>query len=122
APFAPVAGSGDIAVAALAIPLAALAAGGADERPAWLGVWNALGALDLVVAVSLGLLSAAGTPFRVFTAGPGTLAMTALPWIMVPAMLVPLYLLIHLVIAAKLRSSQPATKVVARISSGISMS
>lgn len=90
------------------------------ERPAWLGVWNALGALDLVVAVSLGLLSAPGTPFRVFTEGPGTLAMTALPWIMVPAMLVPLYLLIHLTIAAKLRALQraPQTVAVARLASG----
>jgi hypothetical protein len=113
APFAPVAGWGDIAVAALAIPLAAAAASGADERPAWLGVWNALGALDLVVAVSLGALSAPGTPFRVFTEGPGSLAMTALPWVMVPVMLVPLFLLTHLAIAAKLRSVQPATQAVA---------
>jgi hypothetical protein len=108
-PFAPVAGWGDIAVATLAIPLAALAMGGAHERPAWLGAWNALGALDLVVAISLGLLSAPGTPFRVFAEGPGSLAMTALPWIMVPAMLVPLYLLIHLAIAAKLGSLQRAS-------------
>ena len=87
--------------AAFAIPLAVMAAGGADVRPAWFGVWNALGALDLVVAVLLGPLSAPGTPFRAFTEWPGTLAMTALPWVMVPAMLVPLYLLIHLTIAAK---------------------
>lgn len=113
APFAPVAGWGDMLVAALAIPLAAMAAGGTDERPAWLGVWNALGALDLVVAVSLGGLSAPGTPFRVFTEGPGTLAMTALPWVMVPAMLVPPYLLIHLTIAAQLRACQPTTHAVA---------
>jgi hypothetical protein len=106
APFAPVAGAGDMVVAALAIPLAAMAAGRAEDRPAWLGVWNALGALDLVVAISLGLLSAPGTPFQVFTEGPGTSAMTALPWIMVPTMLVPLYLLIHLTIAAKLRLLQ----------------
>jgi hypothetical protein len=89
APFAPVAGIGDMLVAALAIPLAAMAAGGAGERPTWLGVWNALGALDLVVAVTLGLLSAPGTPFRVFTGGPGTSAIAELPWIMIPTMLVP---------------------------------
>src|SRR6058998_1389642 len=113
APFAPVAGAGDMLVAALAIPLAAMAAGGTDEHPAWLGVWNALGALDLIVAVSLGLLSAPGTPFRVFTEGPGTVAMTAVPWIIVPALLVPLYLLIHLTIAVKLRSLQRTPQVVA---------
>ncbi|MGH7266661.1 MAG: hypothetical protein ACREMB_17700, partial [Candidatus Rokuibacteriota bacterium] len=106
-------GWGDILVATLAIPLAAMAAGGGRAHPVRLAVWNALGALDLVVAVSLGLLSAPGTPLRVFTEGPGTLAMTALPWIMVPAMLVPLYLLIHLTIAVKLRSSAPVTYAVA---------
>jgi hypothetical protein len=111
-PFAPVAGWGDMVVAALAIPLAAMVASG-EVRPTLLGTWNALGALDLVVAVSLGLLSAPGTPFRVFTEGPGTLAMTTLPWIMVPAVLVPVYLLIHLTIAAKLRSSPRTTQAVA---------
>lgn len=113
APFAPVAGAGDMVVGALAIPLAAMAAGGGGERPAWLGVWNALGALDLVVAVSLGVLSAPGTPLRVFTEGPGASAMTALPWIMIPAVFVPLYLLIHLTIAVRLRSLQPGTRAVA---------
>jgi hypothetical protein len=113
APFAPVAGLGDMLVAALAIPLAVTVARGTSERRAWLRAWNSLGALDLIVAVSLGLVSAPGTPFRVFTEGPGTLAMTTLPWIMVPAMLVPLYLLIHLTIAAKLRSWESRTYVVA---------
>ena len=113
APFAPVAGSGDMLVAALAIPLAAMAAGGADERPAWFGLWNVLGALDLIVAVSLGALSAPGTPFRVFTDGPGTQAMTTLPWAFVPTMIVPLFLLIHITIAAKLRSLPRTSRVVA---------
>jgi len=113
APFAPVAGMGDMLVAALAIPLAVRAAGRADEPPAWLSLCNALGALDLLVAVALGLLSAPGTPFRVFTAGPGTVAMTAVPWIMVPALFVPLYLLIHLTIAAKLQSVPRSPQAVA---------
>ena len=113
-PFAPVAGSGDMLVAALAIPLAVMAArGAAAQCPPGLRIWNALGALDLIVAVSLGLLSAPGTPFRVFTEEPGTLAMTTLPWIMVPAMLVPLYLLIHLTIAVRLRALQPTTRALA---------
>jgi hypothetical protein len=104
APFAPLAGVGDMVVGALAIPLAVMAAG--IKRPAWIAFWNALGVIDLVVALSLGFLSAPGTPFRVFTEGPGTLAMTTLPWIMVPTMLVPLYLLIHLTIAVKLKGAE----------------
>jgi hypothetical protein len=105
APFAPVAGLGDMAIAAVAIPLAAWAVRG--TLPSGLGLWNALGALDLIVAVALGVLSAPGTPFRVFD-GPGTSPMASLPWILIPTVIVPLYLLIHLAIAAKLRALRPA--------------
>jgi ubiquinone/menaquinone biosynthesis C-methylase UbiE len=37
----------------------------------WLGLWNAFGALDLMLAVLLGVLSAPGAPFRVFIEGAG---------------------------------------------------
>lgn len=108
APFAPTAGVGDMITGTLAIPLAAMLALGFDIRRAWLRVWNAFGALDLVVAISLGLLSAPGTPFRVFTEEPGTQTMTALPWAFVPAMLVPIFLLVHVAIATKLRAAMRA--------------
>lgn len=108
APFAPVAGVGDMITGALAILLAAMLAISFDMRRAWLGIWNAFGALDLVVAVSLGVLSAPGTPFRVFTDGPGTQAMTTVPWVLVPAMLVPIFLLVHFAIATKLRTATQA--------------
>jgi hypothetical protein len=114
APFAPVAGLGDVLVAALAIPLAVMAARSAVEHASWLRLWNTLGALDLVVAISLGILSAPGTPLRVFTDGPGTLAMTTLPWAFVPGIIVPLFLVIHLTIAAKLG---PAERVGAAVAS-----
>jgi hypothetical protein len=108
APFAPAAGVGDMITGALAIPIAATLAFSFDIRRTWLGLWNAFGALDLVVAVFLGLLSAPGAPFRVFTEGPGTLAMTTVPWVFVPAMLVPIFLLIHFAIATKLRNAAQA--------------
>lgn len=107
APFAPAAGVGDIAVGALAIPLALLAARRAGVHSGLVAAWNALGILDLVMAITIALLSSPGVPFRVFMDGQGTLAMTGLPWIMVPALIVPLYFLIHFTIAAKLRASQP---------------
>ena len=103
APFASSAGIGDMITGAVAIPLALLLARGDRRRPWWLGVWNAFGTLDLIVAMTLAMLSTDGVPFRVFTGGPGMLAMTTLPWVMIPVLLVPLFLLIHLVIAAKLR-------------------
>jgi hypothetical protein len=110
APFAPAAGVGDMITGALAIPLAAMLALGFDMRRAWLGLWNAFGALDLVVAVSLALLSAPGTPFRVFTEGPGTQAMTAVPWVFIPGMLVPILFLVHVAIATKMRAATRAER------------
>jgi uncharacterized membrane protein len=69
------------------------------------GLWNVIGTLDLVSAISLGMLSAPGTPFQVFTAVPGTFAMTIVPWIIIPTFLVPIFFLLHFTIVAKLRSA-----------------
>ena len=107
APFAPLAGGGDIITGILAIPLAAMLASpseiGRNNGRFWTRFWNAFGTLDLIVAVSLAALSIPGTPYRLFTEGAGTRVMTTLPWALVPLFLVPIYLLIHRVIAAKLR-------------------
>src|SRR6185312_16789652 len=66
APFAPVAGWGDIAVGLLAIPLALMLARGGDTVPRGLvALWNALGLLDLVAAVTLGATSSPG-PIQLF--------------------------------------------------------
>ena len=109
-PFAPGAGWGDIVTGALAIPLTAALLLGHAPRRSWLALWNGFGALDLLVAVVIGLFSAAGTPFRFFEDGPGIAAMTALPWAMVPSVLVPSFLFIHFVVAVKLgRGPQAAT-------------
>lgn len=110
APFAPVAGWGDVAVGVLAVPLAWRAA--RHERVPALGWWNALGALDLVVAVALGVLSAPGTPLQIFAGEPGTSAMGTLPWVMIPTLLVPLFFLAHATIAVKLASGRRHESVV----------
>jgi hypothetical protein len=108
APFSTSAGWGDIIAGAIAIPLAALMAW-KGTAPRWLlGTWNAIGILDLITAVTLGALSAPGTPFRIFTEAPGTDAMGTLPWVLIPTTLVPLFLLTHLVIAVRLRESHAA--------------
>jgi len=109
-PFGPAAGWGDITVGALAIPLALLGESGAARHPNWFRLWNWLGALDLINAITLGLLSSPRTSFRVFTEGPGVAAMRFLPYIFVPAMLVPLYLLIHFTIGIKLRELRHGTR------------
>jgi hypothetical protein len=106
APFAPVAAIGDMITGTIALVLAALLFLRMHVGKGWIGLWNAFGALDLVVAISLATLSAPGTPFRDFMEGPGTQAMTVLPWIFVPALLVPLDLLIHFVIAVRIREER----------------
>ena len=104
APFATSAGWGDIITGLAAIPLAA-AAGWRGKLPRWLlTAWTAFGTLDLIVAITLGALSAPGTPFRVFTEAPGTVVMGTLPWVGIPALLVPLYLMTLLTIAVRLRT------------------
>ena len=116
APFGPAAGWGDTLTGALAIPVAVIAAKRPQNR-GWVFAWNLLGAADLIDAVTLGALSAPGTPFRVFTEGPGTGAMGTLPWIIVPTMLVPLLFLVHFTIAIKLRFVQRAPQAVPMVRS-----
>jgi hypothetical protein len=108
APFATSAGWGDIMTGIAAIPIAAIAASHRNVSRRVLTAWNAFGALDLVVAITLAFISAPGTPYRVFTEGPGTAVMTTLPWILVATVLVPLYLLTHFTIATQLRLSRYA--------------
>jgi hypothetical protein len=104
APFAQSAGWGDVITGLLAIPLVLSMRTRAGRATTPLALWNAFGTLDLIAAISLGIMSAPGTPLRVFTEGPGTAVMAQLPWMMIPTMLVPLYLLVHLTIATKLRA------------------
>lgn len=102
APLAPSAGWGDIATGLLAVPVAMIAAGGAARwRPA-LTLWNAFGAADLFAAVSLAAASAPGSALRVFLTEPGSAAMATLPWVIIPTLLVPFYLIVHFVVAARL--------------------
>ena len=64
--------------------------------------WNVLGILDLVVAVSIGALSATfatGAPGEISTA-----PMAILPLLLIPAFLVPLFLMLHT--AALMQSRQ----------------
>lgn len=98
-PFPYSAGIGDIITGLVAIPLALRVARG---EPASIAGWNAFGALDLVVAVGLGLTTGGGGPLQLFHVGVGSQAMQFLPFSLVPTVLVPFYLITHAVIAAQL--------------------
>jgi hypothetical protein len=90
APFGPVAGIGDTITGLVAISLAISIARGSFQKSsvAW---WNAFGALDLFTALALGALSRGGLTM-----------MTQLPSVIVPTILVPIYLLVHLTVAYRL--------------------
>ncbi len=102
APFAPVAGWGDILAGATALPVAwAILKQVSGWRTATL-TWNTFGLADLLAAIALGVTSAEGSPVRVFFAEPGTAVMSGLPWVLIPAFLVPALMLTHLAVFYRL--------------------
>jgi hypothetical protein len=103
-PFPYVAGWGDFTTAALAIPAAWLAASDIGFRKRLIVAWNTFGMLDLIVAVTLGLVSRNGSPLQLIHAGVGTAALQSLPWAFVPTVLVPFFLVAHGAIFARMRS------------------
>ncbi len=111
APFAPVAGWGDIFVGATAFPVAWLAyRQPANVRPI-LWIWNIIGLADLIAAVGLGVISSPG-PARLIFAEPSSAIMTTLPWLLIPGFLVPLLVAVHIAIFIRLlerNASRPLT-------------
>ncbi|HEV8618811.1 MAG TPA: hypothetical protein VGQ70_04890 [Candidatus Udaeobacter sp.] len=106
APFAPVAGWGDIFVGATALPVAWLAyRRPANARPI-IWIWNLVGLVDLMAAVGLGVISSPG-PQRLIFAEPGSAIMTTLPWLLIPGFLVPLLFTVHIGIFIRLAQRQP---------------
>lgn len=105
APFAPVAGWGDVMVGLAAGPVAWLVyKHGAAVRPTVL-VWNILGLLDLAAAIGLGAVSSPG-PLQLIFTEPGSAIMTTLPWLLIPGFLVPLLASTHLAVFYRLNRSE----------------
>lgn len=101
APFAPVAGWGDIVAGAAAVPVAWMVYRQAAGWRPMLIAWNLFGLADLVAAIGLGVLSAPG-PVRLIFAEPGTGLMSTLPWLLIPGFVVPLLVISHLAIFYRL--------------------
>ncbi len=106
-PFPQSAGWGDVITGLAAIPLALLILK-RQTAPLATGGWNAFGALDLIIAVILGVLTASGSPLQLIDAGVGSAAVVSLPWILIPSVLVPFYLITHWVIFLQLREASIA--------------
>ena len=103
-PFPQSAGWGDIITGIFAIPLASAAAGGSPNRRRLIGAWNVFGMLDLIVAVTLGTVSANGSPLQIIHAGAGSDAVYSLPCSLIPTVLVPFFLIVHGIVFAQLRA------------------
>jgi hypothetical protein len=102
APFALTAGWGEVLIGVTALPVAYLAA---IKAPAWRTstlVWSALGFIDLVLAVALGVASSPGIPFGFRSPSAHSGLMTTLPWILIPCFNVPLLAHLHLLIFQRL--------------------
>jgi hypothetical protein len=106
-PFPYSAGWGDVLVGALAIPVAILATR-VPANDLRIVAWNVLGTLDLVLAVTLGIGSANGSPLQFIHDAAGSDAMASLPYSIVPTFLVPLFLIGHGIVLAHVRAASAA--------------
>jgi hypothetical protein len=70
-----------------------------------IAAWNLFGTADLVLAIAFGVTSAEGSPLQLFP-GPGSEAMQYVPWSFVPTVLVPIWLILHAIIAVQLRRAK----------------
>jgi hypothetical protein len=105
-PFPQSAGWGDVIAGFWAIPLAISAARGtASARSIF--AWNVFAAADLIAAIGLGVLSAQGNPLQIFAA-PGSEGAQHMPYLLIPTVLVPFYLITHGIVFAQLRARSTA--------------
>ncbi|SRR5712692_4906112 len=108
APFAPVAGWGDIFVGATAVPVAWLAYRWTPNSRPIIWIWNVIGIADLFAAIGLGTMSSPG-PVRLIFAEPSSAIMTTLPWLLIPGFIVPILFAVHIGIFVRLaKTKNPA--------------
>jgi hypothetical protein len=115
-PFPYSAAWGDIITGIVAVPMLWLLKDGNARYTTAIAAWNLFGTADLVLAIAFGITSAEGSPLQLFP-GPGSEAMQHVPWSFVPTVLVPIWLILHGIIAVQLRRaklSQAAGIVVSR--------
>src|SRR5262249_9597100 len=104
-PFPYSAAWGDTTTGVVAVPgLWLLKAGAAPPAPPT-PACNLLGTAELGLAIAFGIPSSEGSPLQIFP-GPGSEAMQYPPWSFVPTVLVPLWLILHAIIAVQLRRAK----------------
>jgi hypothetical protein len=102
--FALPAGFGDVLVGLAALPLAALYAGERQGHEGWSIAWNILGIADLVIALTVGFLSAPG-PLQQLSLSQPNYLVGAYPLVMIPVFAVPLSIILHAASLSKVRWS-----------------
>jgi hypothetical protein len=108
AEFALPAGIGDIAVGLTAVVVAYLVATrGAERTRTAVLWWCVLGIADLVVAVGTGFLSSPSILQQIALDDPN-LAITRYPFVLIPTFLVPISILLHVSVIARLRERSAA--------------
>jgi hypothetical protein len=103
-PFPQSAAWGDLITALVAIPAVWWAIDPTAARDRLIWIWNVFGALDLLAAVGLASVTTPDSPLRMIDGGVGPQAMQYLPWALIPAVLVPCWLILHAIILAQLRA------------------
>lgn len=98
--FALPAGYGDMTIGATAT-LVAWQLASPRHRSSFI-LWQVLGIADLITAVSLGT-----TARLIDVTGPSTALMTVLPLSLIPTLLVPLFLILHVICIAQARAWSP---------------
>jgi hypothetical protein len=104
-PFPYSAAWGDIITGVAAVPVLWLLKDGGSRYTTAIAAWNLFGAADLVLAITFGITSSEGSPLQLFPA-PGSEAMQHPPWSFVPTVLVPIWLILHAIIAVQLRRAK----------------
>jgi hypothetical protein len=116
AEFALPAGIGDVLVglAAVIVAVVLLKRGERRARPLVL-TWCAFGILDLVVAVATGFLSAPSPVQQIAFDDPNA-AIVSYPFVLIPTFLVPVSIMLHVYVIARLRTATaPRTNWSARV-------
>jgi len=100
--FALPAGTGDVLVGVLALPVANLLHTGAPAARQIAMTWNILGLVDFAIAIGIGILSAPG-PLQVIIPDRPNAQLGSFPTVMIPAFAVPSSILVHVLSLRQLR-------------------
>jgi hypothetical protein len=92
--FALPAGVGDTLTGLLALPTAYLLYHAPHENRRAAIAWNTLGILDLIIAITIGFLTAPG-PLQLIVQNPPNTLIGTYPTVMIPAFAVPISLMLH---------------------------